>query len=166
MTHREPGIRDFSTDQEPPVAVAQKMSDDQYEDFLRTAREMVLTREQKARTANREAELKSVLMDLLKDFGDPYGDEGQHRHLKFPRPIRGIAAFVRQKKISTEVDETKAEAIARQRGIYERLFKPVMTLDDSAVLVALEEGLLTDADIEVMFPKKTTYAFVAEKAKK
>ena len=166
MTTREPGVRDFSADQEPPIALASKLSNDEYEEYLRTAREMILVREQKARTANREAELKGGLMDLLKEFGDPYGDEGQHRTLAFPRPIRGIARFVRQAKVGTEVDTVKAEAIARQRGIYDRLFKPVMTLDDSAVLVALEEGLLTDADIEEMFPKKTTYAFIAEKAKK
>lgn len=166
MTPREPGIRDFSEDQKAVPSAHQEMSDADYEDFLRVAREMILVREQKTRIASRESELKGGLMDALETFGDPYGASGQHRTIEFPKPIRGIARFVRQAKVVNEVDETQAEAIARQRGIYDRLFKPVMTLDDSAVLVALREGLLTEEDVEVIFPKKTVYAFVAEKAKK
>jgi hypothetical protein len=165
MVHRESGVRDFSEEQDQPV-IGQQMTDEQFEEFLRQAREMILVREQKARTAKRESELKGVLMDELVSFGEPSGSEGQHRTIRFPRPIRGIKAFIRQAKIVTEVDETKAEAIARQRGLYDRLFKPVMQLDDAAVMVALEEGLLTDADIGDIFPKKTVYAFVAEKSKK
>jgi hypothetical protein len=166
MTTREPGIRDFSEDQKDTPISHQVMTDEETEEFLRQAREMVLTQEQRVRTAKREAELKGVLMKTLEYFGDPSGDSGQHRYLKFPRPIRGIAGFIRQTKVGIEVDETKAEAIARQRGIYDRLFKPVMQLDDSAVLVALEEGLLTETDVEEIFKRKVTYAFIAEKAKK
>lgn len=166
MAHRESGVRDFSTEQEAPIPTGQQMTEEQYENFLREAREMILVREQKARVAKRETELKGVLMDELAAYGSPYGTSGQHRTIEFPKPIRGIARLVRQSKVTTEVDETKAEAIARQRGIYDRLFKPVMQLDDAAVLVALEEGLLTEADIAEIFQKKTIYAFVAEKDKK
>ena len=165
MTPREPGIRDFSEDQDDTPQTHQAMTDEETEDFLRQAREMVLTREQKTRIANREAELKGVLMKTLEYFGDASGPSGQHRFIRFPRPIRGITGFTRQAKVVTEVDETKAEAIARQRGIYDRLFKPVMQLDDAAVMVALEEGLLTEVDVEDIFIRKTTYAFIAEKKK-
>lgn len=159
-------IRDFSDEQIGPQTVTQQMTDAQMEEFLQQAREMALIREQKGRVEKREKELKPVLMDILATFGVPYGDEGQHQTIDFPRPIRGIARFVRQRKSFNEVDETKAAAIARQRDLYDRLFKPVMQLDESEVMVAHEEGLLSDADIEEMFPKKVQYAFVAEKAKK
>ena len=165
MTPREPGIRDFSEEQDVTPSGHQEMTDEETEDFLRQAREMVLTREQKTRIANREAELKGVLMKALEVYGDTSGPSGQHRTIKFPRPIRGIAGFIRQAKVVTDIDETKAEAIARQRGIYDRLFKPVMQLDDAAVLVALEEGLLTEVDVSEIFIRKTTYAFIAEKKK-
>jgi hypothetical protein len=166
MTYRESGVRDFSEEQDQPLAPGQQqMTDTQKEEFLRKAREMILIREQKARTAKREGELKPGLMDELELFGDPYGASGQHRTIEFPTPIRKIARFVRQTKVVTEVNETEAEAIARQRGIYDRLFKPVMTLDEGAVMVALREELLTEEDVAAMFPKKTTYAFIAEKSK-
>jgi hypothetical protein len=165
MTHRESGVRDFSAEQETPIQTGQQMTEEQAEEFFQKAREMVLVREQKARVVKRESELKNVLMEDIEVFGEPYGTSGQHRTIEFPKAIRGIIRFVRQAKVVTEVDEAKAEAIARQRDIYDRLFKPVMTLDDGAVMVALEEGLLTEKDVAEMFPKKTIYAFVAEKKK-
>jgi len=165
MTRRDPGVRDFTEDQQAEPAPHQQMSEEEYENFLRESREMILTREQKTRIANRESELKKVLMDALKVFGDPYGTSGQHQTIEFPKAIRGITRFVRQSKVVNEVNEEAAEAIARRQGIYDRLFKPVMTLDDAAVLVALREGILTEADVEEIFPKKTIYAFVAEKKK-
>jgi len=162
----ESEVRDFSGEQTVTTPEHQPLSEAQMEEFLRQAREMVLVREQKARTAKREDQLKGVLMDVLATFGEPYGDEGQHRTIRFPKPIRGIAAFVRQRKTLHEIDETKAEAIARRKGLYDRLFKPVMALDETAVMVAHEEGLLTDEEVAEMFPAKIQYAFVAEKDKK
>jgi len=135
------------------------------EAFHQQAREMVLLREQKARLAAREAELKKSVMAYIERYGDPYGPSNQHRSVSFDKPIRGIARFVRQSKVSQLVDEVKAEAIARKLGIYDRLFKPVMTLDESAVMVALQEGVLTDHDLDEIFPKRTIHAFVAEKKK-
>ena len=162
---REAGVRDFTDEQGDAPLSESQMTDEEQEEFIRQAREMILLREQRLRTAKRESALKETLMKELSRFGLPYGDQGQHRTFEFPRPIRGVYRFVRQTKVTTKIDETKAEAIARQRGIYDRLFKPVMVLDEAAALVALEEGILTDADFAEMFPKQTDYAFVVEKKK-
>ena len=62
-------------------------------------------------------------------------------------------------------DDAKAEAIARAMGLFDRLFKPVMVLDEDAVMVAREEGLLTDQQVEQMFPQKVTHALMPRKAK-
>lgn len=160
-------VRDFSEEQDVTQPDdRQPMTEDVMEQYLREGREMVLVREQKSRVEKREKEIKARLMDVLAAYGEPYGDEGQHRYVPFPKAIRGIAGFVRQKKTIHEEDSVEAEVIARQRGIYDRLFKPVMTLDEDAVMVAHREGILTDEDLDRMFPKKVQYAFVAEKAKK
>jgi hypothetical protein len=105
-------------------------------------------------------------MDILTVAGEPYGPDGQHRTISFPQVIRGHSRFVRQAKVTTAVDTTKAEAVARQKDIYDRLFKPVPTLDQDAVMVAVLEGLITDEELAEIFPKKTIFAFVAEKDKK
>lgn len=156
-------VRDFSGEQRDAAAPEAPLAE--REQFQQTAREMVLLREQKARLATREADLKKALMAYIERYGDPYGPSNQHRAITFDKPIRGIARFVRQSKITQMVDEVKAEAIARKLGIYDRLFRPVMTLDESAVLVALQEGILTDHDLDEIYPKKESNAFVVEKKK-
>jgi hypothetical protein len=160
-------VRDFSDEQDTlGEHNVEPMDDAQRQHFEQLAREMVLTQEQKKRVAKRESELKPTLMKMLERHGLPYGEEGQHQTVEFAKPIRGIARFVRQRKVLRETDEVKAEAIARRKDLYERLFKPVMMLDEDAVVVAREQGLLTDDEVEEMFPKKIQYAFVPEKAKK
>ncbi len=161
-------VLDFSSEQTNgvPVVFDQAFDEQQQEQFLAQAREMILLREQKARLEKREGDLKKDIMNTLARAGEPYGPFGQHQIVRFPRAIRGIAGFVRQTKVTTGVDETRAEAIARQRGIYDRFFRMQPVLDDAAVMVALDEGLINDADLAEIFPKKTSHAFVVERAKK
>lgn len=156
-------VRDFSKEQAAPV---EEPPQEDMEVFTRTAREMALLREQKARLEEREKSLKAEMMTFLEKYGDPYGDHNQHRAFTFPRSIRGIKRFVRQMKVRTSVDEAAADRIARDRGVYGHIFKPVMVLDQAGVLDAVEKGLLEDADLDLIFPKKIEFAFVVEKEKK
>lgn len=48
------------------------------------------------------------------------------------------------------VDEPVAEALCRQRGIYEKVFPSVPTFDRAALNQAYADGLLTDADMEAI----------------
>ena len=157
-------VRDF--EEEQPVAV-QPLWDTQgdMDRYLSLAREMVVLREEKSIIENREKELKKELMSILERLGVPWGDDNQHLAIDFPEPIRGVARFVRQARSSVKVDTIRAEAIARSHRIYNRLFPPVPTLDEGAVMVAREQGLLTDAEIDEIVPRTVTYAFVPEKAK-
>lgn len=157
-------VRDFDEEQNVSAeAVFEFPVDD--EKYAAISREMIMLREQKAVIEKREAALKKELMEILERIGTPYGDSGQHRTIEFLEPIRGIARFVRQTKSTVTTDLFRAEAIARQKKIYNRLFKPVPTLDEGAVMVAREQGLLTDADVDEIFPRKVSYSFVVEKAK-
>lgn len=134
--------------------------------YLEESRDYILLREQKSQLEKLESGLKKSLMTLLEKYGSSYGPEGQHLTIQFPEPIRGYVRMVRQARISTSVDEVEAEAIARRAGIYDQLFKPVMALDESAVMVAVKQGLLTDADLAKIYPKKVIHAFVPEKETK
>ena len=142
------------------------MEDAQLERFLIDALKILLIQEQKKRLTDTEATIKANLMKTLEHYGAPYGPEGQHLSIKFPEAIRGYVRFVRQQKVSIHTDETKAEAIARSKGLYDRLFISMPVLDEGAVMVAREEGLLTDDEIAEIFPKKVIWAFVPEKAKR
>lgn len=147
------------------MGTASQITDQDIDQMEPTVREYILLKEQQSRLAKREKELKAEIMEFLEQYGDPYGEEGQNRAMTLPSAIRGVTAVVRQRRVSTLVDETAAEAVARAHNLYERLFRPVMALDEGAVVVALEEGLLTDNDVERVFPKKVVHALVLEKGK-
>lgn len=155
-------VRDFTEDQAVP---ALNISPEDLDTYLKTSRQMLTVKKNKATLVADESRLTKVLMDILARAGESTGSDGQHRRINFPSPIRGYGAFVRQARVSTTTDEVEAEAIAHRKGLYDRLFKPVMVLDESAVMVARAEGLLTDEELEAMFPKKHSYALVPEKAK-
>lgn len=156
-------VRDFEDEQDDPTA--EPISPLQMDTYIAGSREMIVLKKNKAALEAREKELKEILMDLLDRLGRPYGSEGQHLAIDFPTQIRGFARFVRRVSVSQTVDEMTAEAIARQKGIYDQLFKPVMTLDEDACLVARKQGLLTDEELAAMFPKKRVYSLVPEKVK-
>lgn len=163
---RDEGIRDFSEEQDTAPPMTDQMMEDEWEAFLREAREMVMLREQRDRIMAREKEIKPHLMDVLLTYGDPYGPEGQHLTINLDPPVRDVERLVRQRKVSNLVDEDEAAVIAKKRGVYDRLFPPVPTLDENEALVLLEEGILTDEDIDRMFPKSVSFAFVMERRKK
>jgi uncharacterized protein YicC (UPF0701 family) len=156
-------VRDFEQEQDDPTQ--EPISELQMDTYVAGAREMIVLKKNKAALEAREKELKEVLMEMLDRLGRPYGSDGQHLTIDFPTQIRGFARFVRRVSVSQTVDEMTAEAIARDHGLYDRLFKPVMQLDEDAVLVARQQGLLTDEELERMFPKKRVYSLVPEKAK-
>lgn len=133
--------------------------------FLDKAREIIVLKEQISSLTGLEGPLKKTLMALLEQWGEPYGPEGQHQAIVLDPPIRNVERLVRQIRVSTVVDEQAAEAVARSRDIYERLFKPVMVLDQDAVTVAYLEGKITDEDMKKIFPKKVVPSFVLERKK-
>jgi glycyl-tRNA synthetase beta subunit len=157
-------VRDF-TEEQLSDTQERELSPAELSRYVDQSREYIVLKENKTALEKREAVLKKSLMELLAKFGQPTGSEGQHRTIEFPSPIRGVVAMVRQQRTAIHVDDAAAEAIARKHGLYDRLFKPVMTLDQDAVMVAVEEGRLTDEELERIFPKKVVHSFVMEKKK-
>lgn len=156
-------VRDFSDEQGSDFVGQMTLEDEQR--FLEEARNMILIREQKKAITTQEASSRKVLTELIEKYGSQEGADGQHLAIPLDPPIRGVAAIVRQRKTSQRVDEDTAAVIAKARGIYERLFKPVMTLDEDEVLVALREDLLTESEVAEIFPVSETYAITLRKDK-
>lgn len=132
----------------------------QFDDHAR--RYLNFRRQRDEMTKLMDAEKKPV-MEILEQYGEE--DAKGHKHLPVDPPVHGIVGMTRQRKVTHTTDEVKAEAIARALGLYERLFKPAMVLDEDAVMVAREQGLLTDQQVDQMFPQKVSYALMPEKAK-
>ena len=105
--------------------------------------------------------IKSELSDLVDVEGEP--DEKGHLWYKLPQEVDGVTSLQRQRRISQSLDENVAETLLKNKGIYDRCYKMVPTLDESEVMACLYDGLLTEEEIDAMFPKTVSYAFYTSK---
>lgn len=137
--------------------------DDVAVDFDEAARRYLNFRRQRDEMGKLMDKEKPAINEALDQYGET--DANGHKTLPLDPPVHGIDAMTRQRKVTHLQDDAKAEAIARTLGIYDRLFKPVMVLDEDAVMVAREEGLLTDKHVEQMYPQRITHALMPRKAK-
>jgi len=56
-----------------------------------------------------------------------------------------------------------AVAILATKGLADRCIKTLPTVDEDEVMACLYDGLLTEGDVDKMFPKTVTYAFYTKK---
>lgn len=106
--------------------------------------------------------LKARLLSELEEHGEV--DEKGHAYAYFPEPVEGYDRLQRQRRVSHKVDDNAVEEILTAKGVRDKCFKLVEVLDEDAVMGLLYEGILSEADIDTMFPKTVSYAFVPVKA--
>jgi len=106
-------------------------------------------------------EVKARLMEIL----DRYGDEDDKGHLwyDFEMPVDGYKGMQKQRRVSQKLDEDAAEEILTKKGLYDACYVLQPVLQEDAVMACLYEGLLTEEDIDTMFPKTVNWAFVPTK---
>lgn len=109
----------------------------------------------------REGEIKRRLSTIVEEHGE--ADEKGHLWLQLPESTGGYISLQRQRRVSRALDEGKAERILAAAGITEQCYRLEPVLDQDAVMAALYEGTLTEAQIDEMWPQKISYAFVPVK---
>jgi hypothetical protein len=57
----------------------------------------------------------------------------------------------------------KAETILTSKGIKDRCIKLVPTINEDEIMAAYYEGLITEQEVDEMFPAKITYALLLKK---
>lgn len=120
--------------------------------------EFALVQDQIKTLETRLKGLKKDLSGAVEENGEP--DEKGHIWLQFPQPINGIKALQRQRRVGQSLDEQRAGEILAERNLVEKCYKLVPVLDDEAVMAALYEGELSEADVDAMYVKSVSYAFV------
>lgn len=93
---------------------------------------------------------------------DHKDDKGNFR-IDLPEPVDGYVALQRQRRVSQKLDIEAAEELLSQRQLKDRCYKMVPVLDEDEVMACLYEDLLSPEDVDTMFPKTITYAFVPTK---
>ena len=125
-------------------------------------REFISYKKQIDKLSKAQDELKKDLMQTVEEIGEV--DDSGHQWLHLPEEVDGYSALQRQRRVSQKLDMDAAEEILKKKGLYDKCVKMVPMIDEDAVMGALYLGELTEEDIDQIFPKAITWAFVTKKA--
>ena len=105
--------------------------------------------------------IKKRLTSYVEDLGEE--NEKGSLVLSIEDDRTGTRSIVKQRRVSKQFDENKANEILQQKALFDSCTKTITVLDQDAVMAAYYEGKLTDSDIDTMFPEKVIWALVLEK---
>lgn len=135
-----------------------------------TIRQLAILEQNAALLGRRKKELRDRLEAITLLEGVP--DEKDHLWLQFPDgPISGYTALKIERRVSTPLDAEKAEEILRSIVVdmdgpvtlWDECIEFVPQLNEDAVMAAHYEGRITAEQIDEMYPKHVTDAFVPQK---
>ena len=106
-------------------------------------------------------EIKGELMEAVELYGEE--DSEGHYWLSLPEEISGYNSLQRQRRVTKKFDMEEAEAILKKRGLYDQCVEMVPMVNEEKVLAALYNGLISEEEIDSMYPKTITWAFVPKK---
>ena len=108
--------------------------------------------------SDREKKLKEELKSIVLESGEL--DEKGSTSLEVDDEISKVRKLVQQRRVSKSFDPDAAESILKEKGLFDRCIEMVPALDEQEILAARYEDLLTDDDIDAMFPAKESFAFM------
>ncbi len=108
----------------------------------------------------RQEELKSRLKSTVEASGET--DDRGHVTLKVDDEITGEVTLTQQRRVSKTLDMDIAEALLKERGIYDKCVKMIPVLQEDAIMSCVYTDELSEADIDKMFPSKISYAFLVK----
>lgn len=112
-----------------------------------------LEKEQKA--------LRALLFENLDEIGEE--DDKGNLVIELPEEVEGYSSVVKQRRVSRKIDETRAEEIITEHGLEEVLYKTIRVVDEDALMAALYEDVLTEEEVDEMYPQSITWALVLKK---
>jgi len=109
----------------------------------------------------RQKELKASLFAKIE--ADGFEDDKGNLWLELPEPVEGYVSLQKQKRVTRKIDEMLAEDLIEKKGLANRLYKTVRVVDEDELMAALYEGLLTEEEVDEMFPAKIVWALMLSK---
>jgi SOS-response transcriptional repressor LexA len=130
-------------------------------EMIRYVQQNVLLKEEADRIAERQKEVKDFINKGLEELGEE--DSRGHIVAEINDSVSGISKVVKQKRVSKSLDMETAERILKEKDLESRCFTMVPVLNEEEIMAVFYEGLLTEEDIDAMFPAKVSWALVFNK---
>jgi len=126
--------------------------------FLQEVRQYLVIKDNIDFFTKRQSEMKTRVVEQLKELGEE--DSKGNIVLEVKDDETKIASVVHQKRVSKSLDMEKAEQILDAKGIKDRCIVTVKTISEEEIMAAYYEGLITEQEVDEMFPSKVTYALL------
>jgi hypothetical protein len=136
--------------------------DPQDQGFMPKVSEFISLRSRIDDMSKQRDSIKADLSELVDTVGEP--DEKGNLWLRLPHEVDGFTSLQRQRKVSQSLDEDTAVELLKAKGLYDRCYAMLPVLKEDEVMACLYEGLITEEEVDKMFPKKVSYAFLTSKA--
>jgi len=131
-------------------------------EFLEQVRQSVMLKDKIDQLNSLQSEIRSSLKDGVKELGEE--DSRGHIVVEVDDEATGIRKVMHQRKVSKSLDIEVAENILKEKNIHERCVTMVPILNEDEIMAAFYEGLITEEDIDAMFPAKVSWALVMTKS--
>lgn len=112
-----------------------------------------LEKEQKA--------LRAEMFEVLDGEGEV--DDKGNIIIQLPEEVDGYNSIMKQRRVTRKIDETKAADIIYAKGLQDSLYKTIIVVDEDALMAALYEDVLTEEEIDEMYPQSVVWALVLKK---
>jgi hypothetical protein len=139
-------VENRNTDETDLIARTKKYS------FLKSQLDY-LEKEQKA--------LRSELFEMIDGEGEV--DDKGNFILELPEEVDGFHSLIKQRRVTRKIDELKAEEVITAHGMEDTLYKTIRVVDEDALMAALYNEELTEAEIDEMYPQNVVWALVLKK---
>ncbi|MEU1552120.1 hypothetical protein ABZ517_05285 [Streptomyces scabiei] len=134
-----------------------------FDPIIPVFREWAVLKAQVTEETSRLNKLRDKIVGAVERRG--YTDHKGSQYLDLPFPIPAgeteYTRIKRERRVSVVADEEAAERIlkAKSEALYRRAFPPVPTLDADELYVLLQEGHLTEAEMDEILVQRETFAF-------
>jgi hypothetical protein len=129
--------------------------------LIKDAREYSFLKQQIDFLEKQQKEVRERLFSTLDEMGKV--DDKGNIIIELPEEVNGFGALVKQRRVSRKIDELVADEIITEKGMEEQLYKTIRVVDEDALMAALYNDELTEAEIDLMYPQKIVWALVMNK---
>jgi hypothetical protein len=129
--------------------------------LIKDAREYSFLTQQIEFLEKQQKEVRERLFTQLDELGEV--DDKGNVIIELPEEVNGFGAVVKQRRVSRKIDELVADEIITEKGMEEQLYKTIRVVDEDALMAALYNDELTEAEIDLMYPQKIVWALVMNK---
>lgn len=128
-------------------------------DITSKVRQYLALKDEAKLLTNRTEQIKA---ELLEEVEKTEFDDRGHKKLIVSDDYKGEVVLTKQRRVSKNLDIAVAEEILARKGLKDKCIKMVPVLDEASIMSAFYEDLLTEEDIDSMFPSKVSYAFLVD----